>query len=215
MRLISYIVVMLLATAWLTSCGQKETDAEFLDRMRTSETQGCAEGVAKQSALSVTEAKAICGCGFNKLIDSMGVTALRAAEQSRDKTVLKENLTPLMHQCMVEETAKIKEPSEKMKKARSTPTNLPNLNSDVQARADYIRSIRGKHLSDCKKQITQNPAMLKEDGHAICECGMEAIIERGDLNAMRDADVRKDIQTLMNLISPFINECVEQVMTEQ
>lgn len=214
MRLFLLACFGLILLALLGSCAKEETNAEFLERLRTSETQGCAEGVAEKAALSVDEAKAICSCGFNKLIDSMNVETLKAAEKSRDKTLLQEKLTPLMQDCIVEEVDKAKAPSAKLQKARATPTNLPDLTTDADARNKYIHELRTKHMADCKKQITQNPDMLEADGHAICECGMEAIIERGDLNAMRDADVRKDFQTLMGLLSPFLNQCVDQVYGE-
>lgn len=87
-------------------CGKKVSDAEFLKSLRTTQTQGCADGLSANTKLSGEAAKNICTCAFEELIAQNPVKKLREIDASKDKAAIQALVTPIITKCVETEIAK-------------------------------------------------------------------------------------------------------------
>lgn len=85
---------------------------------------------------------------------------------------------------------------------------------DESWRAEYIRHLRKQTrvCIDNHDPSTSNLNLDSEQVRAYCECSIESMIDQGDLAALRQAELNRDMEYLSQVTDAFADACHAKII---
>lgn len=89
-----------------------------------------------------------------------------------------------------------------------------NSDGNESWRAEYIRHLRKQTrvCIDNHDSSTSNLNLDSEQVRAYCECSIESMIDQGDLAALRQAELNRDMEYLSQVTDDFADACHAKII---